>query len=111
MELRTENVVKVYRSRTVVNEVSVNVRQGEIVGLQLEDRMELGAHIVGVEALGHRQGDECHDISSGEHRSQYHCRRGILPRFGSLAGLCPHHGRSLPGMWHSGTLCMRPGHR
>lgn len=33
MELRTENVVKVYRSRTVVKNVSVNVRQGEIVGL------------------------------------------------------------------------------
>lgn len=33
MELRTENVVKIYRSRTVVKEVSVNVRQGEIVGL------------------------------------------------------------------------------
>ena len=33
MELRTENVVKIYRSRTVVKSVSVNVRQGEIVGL------------------------------------------------------------------------------
>ncbi|MBQ0160354.1 MAG: LPS export ABC transporter ATP-binding protein [Bacteroidales bacterium] len=33
MELRTENVVKVYRSRTVVKEVSVSVKQGEIVGL------------------------------------------------------------------------------
>ncbi|MBQ0016047.1 MAG: LPS export ABC transporter ATP-binding protein [Bacteroidales bacterium] len=33
MELRTENVVKKYRSRTVVNNVSVSVRQGEIVGL------------------------------------------------------------------------------
>ena len=33
MELRTEKVVKIYRSRTVVKEVSVNVRQGEIVGL------------------------------------------------------------------------------
>ncbi len=33
MELRTENVVKIYRSRTVVNKVSVNVKQGEIVGL------------------------------------------------------------------------------
>lgn len=33
MELRTENVVKIYRSRTVVDQVSVNVRQGEIVGL------------------------------------------------------------------------------
>ncbi|MBQ9638794.1 MAG: LPS export ABC transporter ATP-binding protein [Bacteroidales bacterium] len=33
MELRTDNVVKKYRSRTVVNQVSVRVRQGEIVGL------------------------------------------------------------------------------
>lgn len=33
MELRTEKVVKIYRSRTVVKEVSVNVHQGEIVGL------------------------------------------------------------------------------
>ncbi|MBR1850522.1 MAG: LPS export ABC transporter ATP-binding protein [Bacteroidales bacterium] len=33
MQLRTENVVKIYRSRTVVNHVSVNVEQGEIVGL------------------------------------------------------------------------------
>ena len=33
MQLRTENVVKIYRSRTVVKEVSVRVQQGEIVGL------------------------------------------------------------------------------
>lgn len=33
MILRTEDVVKKYRSRTVVKGVSVNVRQGEIVGL------------------------------------------------------------------------------
>ena len=33
MQLRTENVVKIYRSRTVVKEVSVSVNQGEIVGL------------------------------------------------------------------------------
>ena len=33
MELRTENVVKKYKQRTVVKEVSVSVRQGEIVGL------------------------------------------------------------------------------
>ncbi|MBP9991394.1 MAG: LPS export ABC transporter ATP-binding protein [Bacteroidales bacterium] len=33
MELRTEKVVKKYRSRTVVKNVSVSVRQGEIVGL------------------------------------------------------------------------------
>ena len=32
MQLRTENVVKIYRSRTVVKEVSVEVNQGEIVG-------------------------------------------------------------------------------
>jgi lipopolysaccharide export system ATP-binding protein len=31
--LRTENLVKKYRSRTVVKGVSVNVKQGEIVGL------------------------------------------------------------------------------
>ena len=31
--LRTENLVKVYRNRTVVNHVSINVKQGEIVGL------------------------------------------------------------------------------
>jgi len=33
MILRTENIVKKYRSRTVVREVSVEVNQGEIVGL------------------------------------------------------------------------------
>ncbi len=33
MILRTEDVVKKYRSRTVVKGVSVNVQQGEIVGL------------------------------------------------------------------------------
>ncbi len=31
--LRTENLVKKYRSRTVVNQVSIEVKQGEIVGL------------------------------------------------------------------------------
>ncbi len=31
--LRTENLVKVYHRRTVVNQVSLEVRQGEIVGL------------------------------------------------------------------------------
>ncbi|GAP72898.1 LPS export ABC transporter ATP-binding protein [Candidatus Symbiothrix dinenymphae] len=31
--LRTENLVKKYGSRTVVNHVSINVKQGEIVGL------------------------------------------------------------------------------
>ena len=31
--LRTENLVKKYGKRTVVNHVSINVRQGEIVGL------------------------------------------------------------------------------
>lgn len=31
--LRTENLVKKYRQRTVVNHVSINVTQGEIVGL------------------------------------------------------------------------------
>jgi lipopolysaccharide export system ATP-binding protein len=33
MQLRTEKIVKKYRTRTVVNEVSVQVQQGEIVGL------------------------------------------------------------------------------
>lgn len=33
MILRTENLVKKYGKRTVVNHVSINVRQGEIVGL------------------------------------------------------------------------------
>ncbi|MBU0764082.1 MAG: LPS export ABC transporter ATP-binding protein [Bacteroidetes bacterium] len=33
MKLHTENLVKKYRSRTVVNNVSVEVEQGEIVGL------------------------------------------------------------------------------
>ncbi len=33
MTLRAENLVKVYKGRTVVNDVSVEVKQGEIVGL------------------------------------------------------------------------------
>ncbi len=33
MTLRTENLVKKYGKRTVVNEVSIDVKQGEIVGL------------------------------------------------------------------------------
>ncbi|MCP9611000.1 LPS export ABC transporter ATP-binding protein [Coprobacter sp. LH1063] len=33
MTLRTEELVKKYRQRTVVNHVSINVKQGEIVGL------------------------------------------------------------------------------
>ncbi|HYG49928.1 MAG TPA: LPS export ABC transporter ATP-binding protein [Flavobacteriales bacterium] len=33
MVLRTENIYKTYRGRTVVNGVSINVKQGEIVGL------------------------------------------------------------------------------
>ncbi len=33
MKLRTENLIKRYRSRTVVKNVSINVEQGEIVGL------------------------------------------------------------------------------
>lgn len=33
MVLRTENLVKKYKSRTVVNHVSIEVQQGEIVGL------------------------------------------------------------------------------
>lgn len=32
-ELRSEELVKIYRKRKVVNRVSINVRQGEIVGL------------------------------------------------------------------------------
>ena len=31
--LRSENLVKIYKKRTVVNKVSVNVTQGEVVGL------------------------------------------------------------------------------
>lgn len=33
LELRAENLVKTYKKRTVVNNVSFNVKQGEIVGL------------------------------------------------------------------------------
>ncbi len=33
MKLRTEDLVKQYKSRTVVNKVSIDVNQGEIVGL------------------------------------------------------------------------------
>ncbi len=33
MKLRTENLVKQYKSRVVVNKVSIDVNQGEIVGL------------------------------------------------------------------------------
>ena len=33
MVLRTENLVKKYGKRTVVSHVSINVKQGEIVGL------------------------------------------------------------------------------
>ena len=33
MKLRAENLIKKYKSRTVVNNVSVEVEQGEIVGL------------------------------------------------------------------------------
>jgi lipopolysaccharide export system ATP-binding protein len=33
MELRAENLIKKYKTRTVVNNVSVTVKQGEIVGL------------------------------------------------------------------------------
>jgi lipopolysaccharide export system ATP-binding protein len=32
-EIHTDNLIKSYRSRTVVNKVSINVKQGEIVGL------------------------------------------------------------------------------
>src|SRR5574344_753252 len=31
--IRTDNLVKVYKSRTVVNHVSISLKQGEIVGL------------------------------------------------------------------------------
>ena len=37
MILRTENLVKKYRQRTVVNHVSVQVAQGEIVGLPIQE--------------------------------------------------------------------------
>ena len=43
--LRTEGLVKMYGKRTVVNDVSFNVRQGEIVGL-LGPNGEIGrAHV------------------------------------------------------------------
>ena len=32
-ELKSENLVKIYRKRTVVNKVNIKVRQGEVVGL------------------------------------------------------------------------------
>jgi lipopolysaccharide export system ATP-binding protein len=33
MKLRSENLVKVYKNRTVVDHISVEVNRGEIVGL------------------------------------------------------------------------------
>ena len=33
MELRAENLIKIYKKRTVVNDISVTVKRGEIVGL------------------------------------------------------------------------------
>jgi lipopolysaccharide export system ATP-binding protein len=33
LTIHTNNLVKRYKNRTVVNQVSVNVQQGEIVGL------------------------------------------------------------------------------
>ena len=33
MKLRAENLIKIYGSRKVVNDVSVEVNQGEIIGL------------------------------------------------------------------------------
>ncbi|MEP6755887.1 MAG: LPS export ABC transporter ATP-binding protein, partial [Chthonomonadales bacterium] len=33
MEIRTEQLIKVYRGRKVVNGVSLVIKQGEIVGL------------------------------------------------------------------------------
>ncbi|MCK5103742.1 MAG: ATP-binding cassette domain-containing protein, partial [Cyclobacteriaceae bacterium] len=33
MKLRSEDLIKIYKGRTVVNNVSVDVNQGEIVGL------------------------------------------------------------------------------
>ena len=40
MVLRTEDLVKKYGKRTVVSHVSINVRQGEIVGLLGPNRSE-----------------------------------------------------------------------
>jgi len=33
LKLRSEGLVKIYKKRTVVNDVSINVKQGEVVGL------------------------------------------------------------------------------
>ena len=45
MILRTENLVKKYKKRTVVDNVSIEVHQGEIVGL-LGPNGEIGrAHV------------------------------------------------------------------
>lgn len=38
MVLRTEDLVKKYGKRTVVSHVSINVKQGEIVGLPRAER-------------------------------------------------------------------------
>lgn len=40
MVLRAENLIKRYGKRTVVNNVSINVHQGEIVGLLVETVQE-----------------------------------------------------------------------
>ena len=53
MVLRTEDLVKKYKTRTVVNHVSINVKQGEIVGL-------LGPNGAGKDIL-ERYGD--HEVS------------------------------------------------
>ena len=41
MILRTEDLVKKYRQRTVVNHVSIDVTQGEILSMDCLDRTEL----------------------------------------------------------------------
>ena len=33
MKIRTENLVKIYNDRTVVNNISLDVNKGEVVGL------------------------------------------------------------------------------
>ena len=53
MVLRTEDLVKKYRTRTVVNHVSINVKQGEIVGLRWSERSGKDDHLLYDSRFGH----------------------------------------------------------